>query len=106
MTSLTLHLPPIHAIRRTAGGARRALSARVLLRDGSRQIDGWTLNISRGGLRVIVEEAVSVDERFDLFVGSLGSEQVLRQGRVVWIQCERDGTIAGLEFLMPAGLTG
>jgi hypothetical protein len=40
-----------------------------------------------------------VGEQFDLLVGEPGNDGgMMRRGRVVWIQIERDGTIAGIEF--------
>ena len=106
MVPTSLHQDPesvvvvaTHAIRRTRGGARKSLHERVRLRDGVRELGGWSLNVSRGGLRIIVEDNLSVGEQFDLVVGEPGNDGgMMRRGRVVWIQVERDGTIAGIEF--------
>lgn len=91
---------PMHATRRTGGGARRSLHERVLLRDAAREVNGWSLNVSRGGLRIIVEDVLQVGEEFELAVGSSEPYRaVIRRGRVVWTQQERDGTIAGIQFV-------
>lgn len=57
--------------------------------------EAWTLNVSRGGLRVVLEEAVTVGS--DYRVTIQGREP--RQCRVVWVRDENDGQIAGLQFL-------
>ena len=90
-----------HAMRRRSG-ARRELSERVMLvtRSGA-NISGWALNIGRGGVRVIVESALNLAEEFEIHVG--GETQAMH-GRVVWLQEEPDGTIAGLEFTAVSGI--
>ena len=90
----------VHAMRR--GGARREVTERVTLRspDG-RILEGWALNVSRGGLRAILEEKVILGQRFDVGVGS--DDTIHRQGRIVWVQEEPDGVIVGIEF---TGLSG
>ena len=88
-----------HAMRR--GGARREVSARVSLKplEGeSPALEGWALNVSRGGIRAIVEEAkVTLGEEFEITVGD-GDELPTRPGRIVWLQEEPDGFIVGIEF--------
>jgi hypothetical protein len=84
---------------RRVGGARHNVSVRVAFFRGEREIPGWALNMSRTGLRAIVE-----DEHID--VGSaisvrVGDDPVHREVRVVWTSPEPDGTIAGLEFFEP-----
>jgi hypothetical protein len=89
-------LPPT----RRQGGARRNVSFRVILYRGGLgrgvEIPGWALNLSRGGLRAIVEERVDIGEELDIRL-----DEVLepRRGRVVWSQDELDGTIVGISFL-------
>ncbi len=62
--------------------------------------DGWALNISRGGVRAILEESVDLGEEFEITVGEEGTPGSLtRRARVVWVQDEPDGVIAGFEFL-------
>lgn len=65
----------------------------MLLRDG-REIAGWGLNVSRRGVRAIVEEPVEAGAELDVIVGSAAP----RRGRVVWVQEEPDGAIVGLEL--------
>jgi hypothetical protein len=87
-------LPPT---RRGAGGARREVSERVHLHtlDGGPVLTGWALNISRGGVRAIVEDHVELGAEFDI---AIGEDPSLRRGRIVWIQEEPDGAIVGVEF--------
>ena len=64
-------------------------------------LDGWALNVSRGGVRVILEEKIEPGTHFEvILIGRAAdadppSPQV---GRVVWIQEEPDGVVAGIEF--------
>lgn len=90
----------VHAMRR--GGARREVTERVTLKaEGGAVLEGWALNVSRGGVRAILEEKVSLGQKFDV---TLGTEDVIqRQGRVVWVQEEPDGVIVGLEFTSLSG---
>jgi hypothetical protein len=96
------------AQRRYLGGARHEASERVFLR---RETDagetwtaeGWTLNVSRGGLRVVLEEPVEVDQVVSVRVGSEASAEAPREGRVVWVQAEADGQIVGIEYLDTQG---
>jgi len=94
-----------HAMRR--GGARREVSARVSLKplEGeSPALEGWALNVSRGGIRAIVEEAkVTLGEEFEITVGD-GDELPTRPGRIVWLQEEPDGFIVGIEFTSLSGM--
>lgn|GEM_PF-1592375 len=85
----------VHAMRR--GGARREVTERVSLKaeDGA-TLEGWALNVSRGGLRAILEEKVILGQKFDVAIGT--DEVMLRPSRVVWVQEEPDGVIVGLEF--------
>jgi hypothetical protein len=73
----------------------------VFFRDGGREIAGWALNLSRGGLRAIIEEQVELGAQFDVAVG----EGPNRPGRIVWIQDEPDGCIVGVSFLDDPGET-
>lgn len=93
----------VHAMRR--GGARREVSDRVTLRnDEGRELEGWALNVSRGGLRVILEEKVELGEQFEISVGADEADALTRKGRVVWVQEEPDGVIVGLEFTSLSGM--
>lgn len=83
------------------GGARREVSDRVKLRADERTLEGWALNVSRGGVRVIVEDPVALGEVFEITLGS-GDDTLVRSGRVVWIQEEPDGMVCGLAFVLAA----
>jgi hypothetical protein len=85
-------LPPT----RRAGGARREVSDRVYFYDGDTEIVGWALNLSRGGLRAIIEEPMQLGAELQVAVGEGGKR---RPGRIVWIQDEPDGAIVGVSFL-------
>ena len=79
------------------GGARREVTERVILKaEDGRTFDGWALNVSRGGLRAILEDKVILGQRFEIEIGA--DETVRRQGRIVWVQEEPDGAIVGIEF--------
>ena len=81
--------------RRILGGARREASERVLLVADQSEIEGWTLNLSRGGLRVVVEDEVVPGSEYRVAVG----ESEPRAATVVWVREESDGTIAGLAYV-------
>lgn len=95
----------IHAMRR--GGARREVTERVMLKaeteDGSESplLEGWALNVSRGGVRAILEDKVALGQKFDITIGT--DDVMTRTGRVVWVQEEPDGVIVGLEFTSLSG---
>lgn len=97
------HPSAIHAMRR--GGARREVTERVTLRhEDDRVLMGWVLNVSRGGLRAILEEKVFLGQKFDV---GIGTDDVLhRVGRIVWVQEEPDGVIVGIEFTGMSGARG
>lgn len=61
---------------------------------GSTEISAWTLNVSRGGLRLVVEDTVHVGGKYNVAVG----DQSPRPAKVVWVREEADGQIAGLQF--------
>lgn len=52
--------------------------------------------MSRGGARLIVEEAVQPGQLLELVMGDAGEP---REVRVVWVQSEVDGQIIGVQFL-------
>lgn len=87
--------PGLPSMRRT-GGARREVSERVHFFQGDKEITGWALNVSRGGLRAIVEEPVELGADYEISVGEDGPR---RPGRIVWIQDEPDGAIVGVSYL-------
>jgi hypothetical protein len=101
----------VHATRR--GGARMEVSARVtLVSRGSRsserasrgpeaggtELHGWALNVSRGGVRVILEEPVPLGGEYDVTVTDANGASGPHHGRIVWVQDEPDGVVAGIEF--------
>jgi hypothetical protein len=94
----------VHATRR--GGARMEVSARVtLVSRGSRtsegrgpELHGWALNVSRGGVRVILEEHVPLGGEYDVTVTDANGVSGPHDGRIVWVQDEPDGVVAGIEF--------
>jgi hypothetical protein len=62
-------------------------------------LEGWALNVSRGGLRVILEERVELGAEFEITISESGAEPASAQcGRIVWVQEEPDGVVAGIEF--------
>lgn len=83
--------------RRNTGGPRHEASERVTLRGAGRELVGWTLNVSRGGVRVVLEDAVQVGDAFDISIGEEGPRP--RAGRVVWVRNAADGQIVGLQFV-------
>ena len=103
---MTREKPPINpeadrglrAPRRHAGGARREASERVLVRTTGFETHGWTLNVSRGGIRAIVEEPLTQGVEYELTVGDEETGSPRRAG-VVWLQDEADGQIVGLKYL-------
>ena len=71
-------------------------SQRLALMLGDRTVDGWTLNASRGGIRAIAEAPLELGDEIHVRVGADGPQ---RPGRVVWVQDEPDGCIAGIAWL-------
>ena len=88
----------VRAPRRLSGGARREASERVVVRREGFETRGWTLNVSRGGVRAVVEDPLTQGSEYQLVVGD--EETVSpRQAAVVWLQDEADGQIVGLKYL-------
>lgn len=78
---------------------RRPSDERVLMWKGfagvsDEPLRGWTLNISVGGVRLIINGELSVDDTVDVAVESA----TCRQGRVVWVSPLIDGCVAGIRF--------
>ena len=88
----------VRAPRRHAGGARREASERVLVRAPGFETNGWTLNVSRGGIRAVVEEPLSQGIEYQLIVGD-EETSAPRRATVAWLQDEADGQICGLKYL-------
>jgi len=91
----------VHATRRGSGGARREVTDRIILRKGAAELTGWALNISRGGIRFILEDPVELGQEYEVEVGN-DEAAAKRRGRVVWVQEESDGMIVGVEFIDPS----
>jgi hypothetical protein len=93
----------MHAMRR--GGARREVSDRVALHKpgGGAPLEGWALNVSRGGVRVVLEDPVQLGMEFDVTVGDPEKGGTSALGRIVWVQEEPDGMIVGIEFVGNSG---
>jgi len=85
-----------HGMRR--GGTRREVTERItILVEGREPMEGWALNVSRGGVRAILEEKLGLGIELDIEVGA--EDSLKRRGRVVWVQEEPDGVIVGIEFV-------
>jgi hypothetical protein len=110
------------------GGVRQTASDRVTFRsDAGALREGWALNVSRGGLRAILDDApddamgdgtsdeggkIELGEEYAIFLGveadGLGASDAsdarkMRRGRIVWLQEEPDGFVVGVEYLTPSG---
>lgn len=89
---------PPDSVRRTRreDGARQTVSERVVFHRNDERVEGWALNMSRGGLRAIVESPLEVAGEFQIAVGDSAPP---RAGKIVWVQQEKDGAIVGVAFL-------
>jgi hypothetical protein len=84
------------------------VSARVTLKGKAGEVlEGWALNVSKGGVRVILEEKVDLGTEYDVVLTSGGVDAAAsgskeapahNVGRIVWVQEEPDGVVAGIEF--------
>jgi hypothetical protein len=57
--------------------------------------------VSRGGVRVILEGKVDLGAEFEIVMmdaAGIDGATKRRVGRIVWVQDEPDGVIAGIEF--------
>ena len=88
-----------HNQRRQGGGARVEASERVVIRNGGLAASGWTLNVSRGGLRAVLEQPLDPALEYEVEVG----DAVARRACIVWAKAEADGQIVGLRFLDSEG---
>lgn len=84
-----------HSQRRQSGGARIELSERVVIRGAEGETTGWTLNVSRGGLRAVLEQPVDPTLEYEVEVGDAPG----RRACIAWSKGEADGQIVGLRFL-------
>jgi hypothetical protein len=90
----------VHAQRRASGGPRHAASEQVTLRRDERVVQGWTLNVSRGGARLVVEDPVAVGDNWDLVTDGADKPRAIR---VVWVRDEAGGQIIGVQYLDSSG---
>ncbi len=68
----------------------------MLVRSTGFETNGWALNVSRGGVRAVVEDPLIQDMEYEVVVGD---ESVApRRATVVWLQDESDGQIVGLKY--------
>lgn len=81
---------------RREAGARREVNETVVFHRDGQSIDGWSLNISGGGLRAILDENVEVGAEFEM---AFGDSAERRPVRVVWARQEKGGAIVGVAFL-------
>ncbi len=70
----------------------------MLIRGTGFETHGWTLNVSRGGIRAIVEDPLLQGSDYQLIVGDEETSPA-RRASVVWLQDESDGQIVGLKYL-------
>lgn len=97
ITQTRLCVPDVHETRRTH--ARYELDDRACLIDSAgREVEAWTLNISRGGVRIVAEAMLEPGDEVDICVGDVLPAELGMRAKVVWVQEERDGVIAGLAF--------
>ena len=72
---------------------------RVALKSGSgKVVQGWALNVSRGGVRVVIEDKVELGMEYEVTLSTGADPGTSCMGRVVWIQEEPDGVICGIEL--------
>ena len=69
----------------------------MILRKGQFAAEGWTLNLSRGGVRLISEETIELGSTYDI---TFGEDLAPRAAKVVWVQEEPDGVVCGLAFVV------
>ena len=79
---------PAWTPKRQEGGARTECTERVVLRAEGFETSGWTLNVSRGGLRAVVEDRLDLDVHYEILVGEAATP---RHVRLVWSQNQSDG---------------
>jgi hypothetical protein len=66
------------------------------LRNSAFEAEGWMLNVSRGGARLVLDGAVDLGAMYQL---EMGDVRAVRDVRIIWIQDEADGQIVGVQFL-------
>ena len=83
--------------RRTLGGARQEATERAVLHGPNDfEVSGWTLNVSRGGARLVLfDEEVQTGVEYMV---TLGDKARPRAAHVIWVRDEPDGQIVGVKF--------
>jgi hypothetical protein len=68
--------------------------------NGATNGEGWTLNLSSGGIRILTTRFLSVDDVLQLQPGEAEGAAFYtgRWCRVVWVKRYRDGFVAGMVF--------
>jgi hypothetical protein len=66
-----------------------------VIRATSFETSGWTLNVSRGGIRAVVEDPLNPETEYEVSVG----DESTRRARIAWSRQEADGQIVGLRYL-------
>jgi hypothetical protein len=61
-------------------------------------LEGWALNLSRGGVRVILETRVELGAELEVSVLFGALPPTPQVGLVVWVQYEPDGVVCGIAF--------
>lgn len=74
----------------------------MVIRAPGFETQGWTLNVSRGGLRVVVEEPLRQGVDYEVVVGDSDNDAA-RSASVVWVKDAADGQIVGLRYLDSEG---
>lgn len=64
-------------------------------------VEGWALNVSRGGVRVITDAKVELGTEYEVTLSTGADPGTSCMGRVVWIQEEPDGVVCGIELAGP-----
>lgn len=92
-------VPALPGVRELRREARREMSERVRLfgADGVRK--GWTLDVSRTGVRVILDSSVTLGESVEVTIGRRRYSRVVKQGLVVWFEEDRECVVAGIAFI-------
>jgi len=99
-------------VKTRRGGARLTASDRVTFRglgDAAGALRaGWALNVSRGGIRAILDDdtgKVELGEEYTICVGDAepAAGTPWKKGKIVWLQEEPDGFVVGVQYTSPSG---
>jgi hypothetical protein len=66
-----------------------------VIRRAELETSGWTLNVSRGGIRAVLEQPLDPALEYQVEVGDAPA----RRACIAWSKGEADGQIVGLRFL-------